>query len=159
MTRAQQRAVALSCARYQLRQLGVDPLEVSAEDAHAALEAYGHRSPEMEGSQWYLLSLDRSCRVHFCKVSATHTGVNHDIKWPPRQQLFFLEISSVGWTFQDELFSGEESRRELVYRRFQPSCWFPSRIRLLVKASSPMTDLLVEVEAVCARGPRHARSS
>ena len=71
----------------------------------------------------------------------------------------FLAIASAGWTFQDELFSCEESRRELVYSRFQPGCWFPSRIRLLVKASSPMTDLLVEVEAVCARGPRHARSS
>ena len=53
MTRAQQRAVALSCARYQLRQLKVNPLEVSAADAHAALEEYVHRYPEMVGSQWY----------------------------------------------------------------------------------------------------------
>ena len=53
MTRAQQRAVALSCARYQLRQLKVNPLEASAADAHAALEEYVHRYPEMVGSQWY----------------------------------------------------------------------------------------------------------
>ena len=90
-----------------------------------------------------VLSLDMSCWVQFCKVSETHTGVTHDIQWPPGQQMLFLEISSAGWTFQDELFSGEESRRELVCSRFQPSCWFPSLIRLLVKASSPMTDLLV----------------
>ena len=33
MTRAQQRPVVLNCARYQLRQLGVNPLEVSVKDA------------------------------------------------------------------------------------------------------------------------------
>jgi len=38
MTRAQQRAVALSTARYQLRQLKVNLLEASAADAHAALD-------------------------------------------------------------------------------------------------------------------------
>jgi len=53
MTRIQQRAVALSCARYQLRQCGVNPVEASAEDAQAALEEYVLRSPEMVGSQWY----------------------------------------------------------------------------------------------------------
>ena len=53
MTRAQQRAVALSCARYQLRQLGVNPVEASVTDAHAALEEYVHRYPEMVGAQWY----------------------------------------------------------------------------------------------------------
>jgi hypothetical protein len=38
MARAQQRAVALSCARYQLQQFGINPVEASAADAHAALE-------------------------------------------------------------------------------------------------------------------------
>jgi hypothetical protein len=47
MTRAQQRAVALSAARYQLRQLKVNLLEVSAADAHAALDDYARRYPEM----------------------------------------------------------------------------------------------------------------
>jgi hypothetical protein len=70
---------------------------------------------EVVTSQKKVLSLDISCRVHFCKVSETHTGVTHNIKWPPRQHMLFLEISSAGWTFQDELFSCEESRRELVY--------------------------------------------
>jgi len=53
MTRAQQRAVALSCARYQLRQLKVNLLEASAADAHAALEEYVRRYPGMVGAQWY----------------------------------------------------------------------------------------------------------
>ena len=53
MARAQQRAVALSCARYQLRQLKVNPLEASAADAHAALEEYVRRYPEMVGAQCY----------------------------------------------------------------------------------------------------------
>jgi hypothetical protein len=53
MTRAQQRAVALSCARYQLHQLKVNPLEASAADAHAVLEEYARHSPEMVGAQWY----------------------------------------------------------------------------------------------------------
>ncbi len=46
MTRAQQRAVALSAARYQLRQLKVNPLEASAADAHAALDDYAPSSDE-----------------------------------------------------------------------------------------------------------------
>ncbi len=53
MTRAQQRAVALSAARYQLRQLKVNLLEVSAADAHAALDDYTRRYPEMVGAKWY----------------------------------------------------------------------------------------------------------
>jgi len=53
MTRAQQRAVALSAARYQLRQLKVNLLEVSAADAHAALDDYARRYPEMVGAKWY----------------------------------------------------------------------------------------------------------
>ncbi len=53
MTRAQQRAVALSAARYQLRQLQVNLLEVSAADAHAVLDDYARRYPAMVGSQWY----------------------------------------------------------------------------------------------------------
>ena len=44
---------ALSCARYQLRQLKVNLLEASAADAHVALEEYVRRYPEMVGSQWY----------------------------------------------------------------------------------------------------------
>lgn len=53
MTRTQQRAVALGAARYQLRQLKVNLLEASAADAHAALEDYVRRYPEMVGAQWY----------------------------------------------------------------------------------------------------------
>jgi hypothetical protein len=53
MTRAQQQAVALSAARYQLRQLQVNLLAVSAADAHAALDDYARRYPAMVGSQWY----------------------------------------------------------------------------------------------------------
>ena len=53
MTRMQQRAAALSAARYHLRQLKVNPLEASAADAHAVLEEYARRSPEMVGAQWY----------------------------------------------------------------------------------------------------------
>jgi hypothetical protein len=54
MTRAQQRALALSAARYQLRQLKVNLLEASAADAHAALDDYARRYPEMGGAQWYV---------------------------------------------------------------------------------------------------------
>jgi hypothetical protein len=50
MTRMQQRAAALSAARYHLRQLKVNPLEASAADAHAVLEEYARRSPEMVGA-------------------------------------------------------------------------------------------------------------
>lgn len=81
------------------------------------------------------------------------------IKWPPRQYMLFWKISSAVWAFQDDRFSCEESWRELVYSRFQPSRWFSSLFRPMVKASFPMTHLLVSVEAGCARGPRHARSS
>jgi hypothetical protein len=41
-------------------------------------------------SYYPLLSLDISCRVHFCKVSETHTGVTHDIQRPPRQYMLFF---------------------------------------------------------------------
>jgi hypothetical protein len=40
MRRAEQRAVALSIARYQLRQVHVNLLEASAFDAHIALDEY-----------------------------------------------------------------------------------------------------------------------
>ena len=53
MTRAQQRAIALSMARYQLRQLKVNLLEASALDAHQALDDYTRRYPALVGSQWY----------------------------------------------------------------------------------------------------------
>lgn len=43
-------------------------------------------------SVFTLLSLDISCRVHFCKVSETHTGVIHDIKWPPGQHMLFWKF-------------------------------------------------------------------
>ena len=59
MTRAQQRAVALSTARYQLRQLHVNLLEVSALDAHKALDDYARRYPAMVGSQWYHTASER----------------------------------------------------------------------------------------------------
>ena len=53
MKRAEQRAVALSIARYQLRQLHVNLLEASACDAHVALDEYARRYPDLVGSQWY----------------------------------------------------------------------------------------------------------
>jgi hypothetical protein len=53
MTRAQQRAVALSIARYQLRQLKVNLLEASAQDAQQVLDDYAQRYPELIGSRWY----------------------------------------------------------------------------------------------------------
>ena len=53
MTRAQQRAVALSAARYYLRRMQINPLEVSAQEAHAALDDYARLYPVMVGSQWY----------------------------------------------------------------------------------------------------------
>jgi hypothetical protein len=53
MTRAQQRVVALSIARYQLRQLHVNLLEASAQDAHDVLDDYARRYPELVVSQWY----------------------------------------------------------------------------------------------------------
>ncbi len=42
--------MALSAARYQLRQLKVNLLEASAADAHAALDDYARRYPEMVGA-------------------------------------------------------------------------------------------------------------
>ncbi len=48
--------VALSAARYQLRQLKVNLLEASAADAHAALDDYARRYPEMVGATWYATS-------------------------------------------------------------------------------------------------------
>lgn len=48
MTRAQQRAVALSAVRYQLRKLYVNLLEVSADDAHAALDDYARWYPAIK---------------------------------------------------------------------------------------------------------------
>jgi hypothetical protein len=53
MTRAQQRAVALSRVRYQLLQHHLNPLEASARDAHEVLDDYARRFPELVGSQWY----------------------------------------------------------------------------------------------------------
>jgi hypothetical protein len=53
MIRPQQRAVASSAARNQLRHLQVNLLEVSADAAHAALEDYARRYPSIVGSQWY----------------------------------------------------------------------------------------------------------
>ena len=58
MTRAQQRGVALGASRYYLRQMQIDPLEASAEDAHAALDDYARCYPAMVGSQWYLTATD-----------------------------------------------------------------------------------------------------
>jgi hypothetical protein len=53
MTRAQQRAVALSIAQYQLRQLHVNLLEASAFDAHVALDEYARCYPDLVGWHWY----------------------------------------------------------------------------------------------------------
>lgn len=48
MIHAQQRAVALSAARNQLRQLQVNLLAVSAADGHAALDDYAKRYPAIK---------------------------------------------------------------------------------------------------------------
>jgi len=53
MTQAQRRAVALSAARYQLRRLHLNPVDVSAEDAHAALDDYARLYRNMVASEWY----------------------------------------------------------------------------------------------------------
>jgi hypothetical protein len=54
MSRAQQRAIALSTARFQLRHLKANLLEASAQDAHQALDDYARQYPDLVGSQWYL---------------------------------------------------------------------------------------------------------
>jgi len=65
MTRAQQRAVALSTARYQLRQLKVNLLEASAADAHAALDDNARRYPEMVGAKWYRSASEDELRLFY----------------------------------------------------------------------------------------------
>jgi hypothetical protein len=45
--------VASSAAHYQLRRLKANLLEAFAADAHAALDDYARRYPEMVGAQWY----------------------------------------------------------------------------------------------------------
>ncbi|MBA2682063.1 MAG: hypothetical protein H0U76_27180 [Ktedonobacteraceae bacterium] len=58
MTRKQQRDVALGAARSLLRQLGINPGEASAEDAHVVLDDYARCAPEMVASQWYMAATD-----------------------------------------------------------------------------------------------------
>lgn len=65
MTRAQQRAVALGSARYYLRQMQVNPLEVSAQEAHAALDDYAQLYPAMVGSQWYASVTEQEMKLFY----------------------------------------------------------------------------------------------
>jgi len=58
MTQAQQRALALSSARFYLRWMGVNLLEVTAYDAHVARDEYAWLHPDLIGSQWYHAATD-----------------------------------------------------------------------------------------------------
>lgn len=65
MTPAQQRALALAAARYQLRQFHCDPLECTAADAHQALDDYARRYRAMAAAQWYYNADDAQLRLFY----------------------------------------------------------------------------------------------
>src|SRR5436190_128159 len=89
MTRTQQRAVVLITARYQLRQLHVNLLEVSALDAHKALDDYARRYPAMIGSQWYHTASESELQAF------TMIGVNGT---PPQPAYRASTIDTGCWT-------------------------------------------------------------
>jgi len=65
MTRAQQRAVALSAAHYQLRQLKVNLLEVSAADAHVVLDDFARKSPDQVVPRWYRMVIEQELGLFY----------------------------------------------------------------------------------------------
>lgn len=53
MTLAEQRAIALGAVRSQLRCMQLDPLAMSAEDAHVIVDDIARQWPDLVVSQWY----------------------------------------------------------------------------------------------------------
>jgi hypothetical protein len=53
MNLAQQRALALGAVRSQLARMQLDPVTVSAEDAHVVLDDLARQCPDLVASQWY----------------------------------------------------------------------------------------------------------
>lgn len=66
MTQAQQRAIALQAARYQLRRMHRDVLQATAQEAHQALDDYARQYRNMVASQWYHAATDAQLSLFYC---------------------------------------------------------------------------------------------
>ncbi len=65
MTQAQGRAWALGAARYYLRQLQINPVEATAEQAHKALDDYARCYRNAYPSQWYHAATDEQLDLFY----------------------------------------------------------------------------------------------
>ena len=65
MTQTEQRSNALGVVRSVLRQQGINPLSVSADDAHLIIDDFARQHPDRLAAYWYRSASEREMMVFY----------------------------------------------------------------------------------------------